>query len=537
MKKLALLWFCSLTLNPLLHGAPPKLIVAILVDQLRYDYLERFHDQFATNGFRRLMDHGAFMTGARYDYAPTLTGPGHATFLSGALPAMHGIIANNWFDRKTGKETGCVDDESVDGVAVTLDQERSSPKNFIGDGFADELRLRFGSKVISISLKNRAAILPGGKKPAGVYWFHSANGNFITSTYYREQLPEWVRAFNRRQRAADFMGRTWDRLLDARFYPYPDAADGEDTLPGGKTNTFPHVVAASTNGYDNIVTSPFGNELLAEFAEATVEGENLGQGDRPDLLCISFSSLDHVGHRFGPYSHEVQDMVLRLDRELARFLGFLDQKLGLENVMLLLTSDHGVAPTPEFARQQGLDGERLDEPGFLKELDEHLDEEFGPGRWFLPAKLFGGNLYLNHETLQRQRVSAGQVASVARDFALASGKFQACYSREQLLEGRAPGPIGQLVANGYDAGRGGDLVLITKPYIISREEKSGTTHGAPYSYDTRVPVLFHGAAFKPGRHANFFVVTDIVPTLCAALRMNEPAGCTGRPFIGLLAEP
>ncbi|MCC7377545.1 MAG: alkaline phosphatase family protein [Verrucomicrobiales bacterium] len=516
-------------------AAPPRLIVAILIDQLRYDYLERFDHLFVTNGFRLFSDHGAVMTFAHYNYVPTVTGPGHASFLSGSTPMMHGIIANSWFDRKSGKEIGCVDDPSVEGVGGTPGSGRASPKNFIGDSFADELRLRFGSKVVGLSIKDRAAILPAGRKPTGAYWFHSKTGKFITSSYYMDRLPDWVEAFNKRERPAEFLGQTWERLLDASQYPNPDDAAWEEKFSDEKKPVFNHQFSASKDNFDQLAASPFSNQLVAEFAEAAVIGEGLGETARPDLLCISFSAVDSAGHRFGPYSQEVQDVVLRLDRQLASFFEFLDRRVGLSNVLMTLTADHAVAPSPELAKAEGIDGQRLDEGAFTSELKEVLAEEFGPGRYFASAKPASGQIILNEATLRKKGLKPADVFAVIRDHALASGKFQACYSREQLLEGRVPGPLGTLVFNGFNAERSGDIVLIPKPFILPGTGKTGTTHGSPYSYDTHVPIMFYGTGIVPGRFADDFAITDIVPNLCALLRMNEPAGCMGKPLPRLLA--
>jgi hypothetical protein len=409
-----------------------------------------------------------------------------------------------------------------------------SPRNFIGSTFADQLRLHFRSKVVGISMKDRGAILPAGKKPLGAFWFDSASGNFVTSTYYMAELPPWMKQFNGRKRAADFMGKTWSRLLDPKMYLYEDAAAGEAPLSGEKSPVFDHKLVSGKEGFDAIMPTPFGNQLLEELAEAAIEGESLGAGSQPDLLCVSFSSIDYCGHKFGPYSQEVQDITLRFDRQLSGLVNFLDKKLGLANVLLVLTADHGVAPTPEFAAQQGLDGQRFNEGEFMVDLMGKLDVRFGPGKYFLTPKMFEGNIFFNHDTLNEKKLAPTELASFIREEALATGKFQACFSREQLLDGRAPGLVGQLVLNGYNPERGGDMVLILKPYSIPSAAKTGTTHGSPYTYDTHIPVLFHGTAFAPGRYADEFWITDIVPTLCSALHMDEPAGCMGKPFVKVL---
>lgn len=536
MRKLLFVLAATLALNAETRSAQPKLVVAIAVDQMRYDYLERFHHLFSSNGFRLFIDRGAFMTFGHYNYIPTVTGPGHASFLSGSVPMIHGIIANDWYDRKAGKEVYCVEDESVDGLGATAGKGRASPKNFIGNGFADEMRFRFHSKVIGISIKDRAAILPAGKRPNGAYWFYSKNGNFITSTYYMEQLPGWVQEFNKRKRPADYAGQTWKRLLDEKHYLNPDQQEGEGNLAEEKKPVFDHKIAPSKDNFDNVLATPFSNSLLEEFAEAAIEGEKLGRSDQPDLLTLSFSAIDAVGHKFGPYSQEVQDAMLRLDRDLEKLFNFLEAKIGLQNVMMTITADHAVAPTTEFAKAEGIDVPRVDETEFLNDLKQALAEEFGNGRYLQASKIYTGNLYLNHATLEKKHLEPEKVTSFIRDFALNSGKFQACYTRTQLLDGRAPGPYGPLAVNGYNAERGGDVILVGKPFAIPGTGKTGTTHGSPYSYDTHVPIAFYGAGFKPGRYADQFYISDIVPTLCAALQMNEPAGSIGKPLKAALVE-
>lgn len=537
MKRLALLatlLACTTSLTTL--ASPPKLIVAIVVDQLRYDYLERFHHQFTPRGFRLLTDEGTFMTFAHYDYLPTVTGPGHASFLSGSTPALHGIISNDWFDKRTLTPMNCVGDASVEGVGGTGTVGKRSPRNFIGSNFADELRLRYRSKVVGISHKDRGAILPAGKKPTGAYWFDSASGNFITSTYYMPELPAWVREFNERKRPASFIGQTWKRLLDPNEYEYPDQAAGEG---GGGPNgaVFDYVIEPSkTEGFETVVPTPFGSQLLAEFALAAIEGEKLGTGPAPDLLTISFSSVDAAGHRFGPYSQEMQDMILRLDVELDKLFTHLDQRIGLANIAMVMTADHGVAPTPEFSAEQGLGAERVDMMPVMAELLGKLNERFGPAKYLLVPRMVDGNLYFNHEVLRQKQLAANDVATFIRDWALGTGKFQAAFTREQLLDGRAPGMLGERVFRGFHPERSGDVVMLLKPFNLAGTQKSGTTHGSGYTYDTHIPILFYGSLFKPGRYADEFYISDIAPTLSAALRMTSPSLTIGKPLVKLLAD-
>ncbi len=579
MQKRSLLRVCAVLFffSPVLRAveAPrPKLIVAILVDQLRYDYLVRFHERFSDGGFRLLTDRGAFMTSAKFDYCPTVTGPGHASVFSGAPPSMHGIIGNDWFDRRTRKTVYCCADPAVTGVGTAGSEGKMSPRNFIGDNFADELRLRFNSRVVGISMKDRGAILPAGKKPLGAFWFEAASGNFVTSSYYMADLPAWVKAFNERALPSKLAGQKWERLLDEKLYEREDDAPGEGLLPGEKKPIFPHVIARSlppatapgagksaasavsarggaitkivppratpappaTESFENLLATPFSNQILGEFARAAIEGEKLGDGPGPDLLTLSFSAVDAAGHRYGPYSQEVEDIVLRLDRQLADLFAYLDKRFGLENVWITLTADHAVMPTPEFAALQGLDAQRIDDVTLLGDLLARLSQRFGSSNLLLTRGIYDSQLYFNPDVLREKNLAASEVVAAIREWALSTGKYHAVYSREQLLDGRVPGPFGQRVVAGYNAERGGDVFLLAKPYLIDYGGKTGTTHGSPYNYDTHVPVLFHGAAFRAGRYAEPFGITDFVPTLCAALRMSEPAMCVGRPCVEVLAS-
>jgi predicted AlkP superfamily pyrophosphatase or phosphodiesterase len=513
----------------------PKLVVTIVVDQLRYDYLERAPEKFGNEGFRLLLERGAFMTFARYNYFPTITGPGHASYLSGSPPSVHGIIGNDWFDKRTGKDVYCCADTNVVAVGTT-NKSAMSPKNFIGATVADQMRLHFNSKVISVSNKDRGAILPAGKGPKGAFWFESKSGNFITSTYYMTNLPQWVNDFNDRKLATNYIGKTWARLHDEGEYLFKDVAPGEGKLHGETNSVFDHVVHSSTNGFDVVYSTPFADEILTKFAMAAIDAEELGQGAQPDMLCVSYSSMDSIGHTFGPYSHEIQDETFRMDRQLELLFRHIDEKVGLANVYIVLTADHGVAPTPEYANHMGLTGVRWNDGTFITNLQTKLEQQFGAGKYFQTMKLPYGGMFLNHDTLREKGLTPAIVAPVIREFALNTGWFHNVFTREQLLEGRAPGQIGQFYANGYNAERSADLLLVPKPFTLAGTGKTGTTHGSVYAYDTRVPVLFFGRAFKAGRYSDEFYITDIAATLCAALRIEEPPGSIGKPCLRILAD-
>jgi len=513
----------------------PKLVVTIIVDQMRYDYLERAPDKFTNEGFRLLIDRGAFMTFARYNYFPTITGPGHASYLSGSPPGIHGIIGNDWFDKRTGKDLYCCADTNVVAVGTT-NKSAMSPRNFVGATVADQMRLAFNSNVISVSMKDRGAILPAGKKPKGAFWFETKSGNFITSTYYMTNLPTWVTEFNERKLPATYLGKTWERIHEPGDYIFADNAPGEGKLHGETNSVFNHTINTSTNGFDTVYPTPFADEILTKFAIAAIDAEELGQGAQPDLLCVSYSALDGIGHTFGPYSHEVQDEIFRMDRQLELLFRHIDEKVGLANVCIVLTADHGVAPTPEFAKEMGLDAPRWDSGKFMTNLQTRLEQQFGAGKFFATMKIPYGDVFLNHEVLREKQLSLSTIAPVIREFALNTGLFMNCFTRDQLLEGRAPGQIGRFYINGYNPERGADLMLVPKPFTLAGTNKTGTTHGSVYAYDTRVPVLFFGRPFKTGRFSDEFYITDIAATLCAALHIEEPPGSIGKPCLRILAD-
>ncbi len=513
----------------------PKLVVSIIVDQLRYDYLERFQSHFTEKGFGLFYKQGAVLSFGRYNYFPTSTAPGHATVLSGGPPSEHGVIGNEWFDKRTRKSVYCAEDTSVEGVGVTGKSGQRSPKNFIGSNLADQMRLHLGSRVVGISMKDRGAILPAGKKPVGAYWFDSKTGHFVTSTYYTKKLPGWVADYNGKDRAGSFLGTSWKRLLPVDQYDFEDDGVGERPLAGEKKPVFPHQIGKKKDKTRSaVMPTPFANQILTEFAIAAIEGEGLGTGSQSDLLCISYSPVDYVGHSFGPNSHEIQDTIIRLDRQLADLFAYLDKKIGLGNVLIQLTADHGVAPLPEFAQSQGIGAGRYKAADQLLDLMGKLSDRFGPAKYFLYPQFRSGQLIYDHAVLREKKIPVSQVDAFVREWAFDTGVYQAAYSRDQLLDGRAPGQIGRAVFNGFHGERGADMILIAKPFWIPTYGKGGTTHGSPYNYDTHVPMLFYGQGVKPGRYDDEFYITDIAPTLAAILRVEFPSGCIGKPLTRMI---
>ena len=455
--------------------------------------------------------------------------------MSGATPAMNGIIANEWYDRETGKVVTSVSDNQTKLLGGKEGASGGSPHRLIGSTLGDELKLATvgQAKVIGVSHKDRSAILPVGKRPDGAYWFSLENGNYVSSDYYFNDLPEWVKTFNREQHCNRYFGARWERLLPESAYQrsLPDDAPGENSPFG---NTFPHVVTGnheklSKEFYDDFEKTPFANDYLLDFAKAAIENEKLGADDVPDLLTISFSANDLLGHKFGPYSQEVQDMTLRTDRLMANLLSYLDRKVGASQWVLVLTADHGVAPVPEQTQKLGYGG-RVTGKQVTGAIEAALDKQFGEDQWVLSFSY--GNVYLDEAAAARRKVAVEELERAASQAVMKLPGVAECFTHTQLSSSRLPAnAITQSVANGFFASRNGNLLVVPRPFFLlasSEISKDPTTHGTPYSYDTHVPVIFFGAGVAAGAHHVACSPADIAPTLAALLRIQAPSNNVGR---------
>jgi len=510
---------------------PVRLVVGIVIDQFRYDYLTRFQDQFGEGGFKRLLNGGAVFTNANYIHVPTYTACGHATFMSGSTPALDGIIGNEWFDRESGKRITSVTDAKVKLVGGREGAAGMSPSRMLGSTIGDELKLASGgqAKVIGISLKDRSAILPAGKHPNGAYWYDLGTGNLVSSTYYFSDLPDWVKKFNKEMRPDRFFGKRWEKLLPESAYQRSTA----DDMPYEKFdagNKFPYTITGGEEipgprFYTQFQYTPFANDYLVDFAKAAIENEQLGADDVTDLLTVSFSSNDLVGHIYGPYSQEVQDITLRTDRALAEFFNYLDRKIGLDRIIIALTADHGVAPVPAYAQQFGFGG--IIEPKSVTDaIDNALNKSFGEEKWTLP--LVNGNVYLDEAAIERRKVAVEDVERVASQAVTKVAGVADCFTRSQILSGRLPQTkVARSVANGFHPQRNGNLVVVPQPFFFIGEGIT-TTHGTPYSYDTHVPVIFYGAGVVAGTYYDASSPADIAPTLAAMLKIEIPSNSVGR---------
>jgi predicted AlkP superfamily pyrophosphatase or phosphodiesterase len=510
---------------------PARLVVGIVIDQFRYDYLSRFQDQFGEGGFKRLLDGGAVFTNANYIHVPTYTACGHATFMSGATPSMNGIIGNEWFDRESGKRITSVTDGKVKLLGGRDGAAGMSPSRMIGSTIGDELKLASGgqAKVIGVSLKDRSAILPAGKHPNGAYWFDLNTGNLVSSTYYVSDLPEWVKKFNKEMRPDRFFGKRWEKLLPESAYQRSTADDAPyEKFSAG--NKFPYMInggeeVAGQRFYNQFQYTPFANDYLVDFAKAAIEGEQLGADDTTDLLTVSFSANDLLGHACGPYSQEVQDMTLRTDRSLAEFFNYLDRKIGLDRIVIALTADHGVAPAPEHVRQFGYGG-KIERKTVADAIESALDKRFGDETWI--QEFAYDNVYLDEAVIERHKIAVEEVERVASRAVVKIAGVAECFTYSQLLSGRLPQTkIARGVANGFYARRNGNLIIVAEPFYFITEGIT-TTHGTPYSYDTHVPMIFYGAGIASGTYHSDASPADIAPTLATLLKIEIPSNCMGR---------
>jgi predicted AlkP superfamily pyrophosphatase or phosphodiesterase len=511
----------------------PRLAVIVVVDQLRADYLERFAPHF-TGGFKRLIDDGRLFANAHFEQWPAVTAAGHATISTGATPADHGIVGNSWYDRAERRDVDSVADPN--SPQVPGGGRGASPWRLRGSTISDELKLatRGRGKVVSVALKDRSAILLGGRGPDAALWFDEGSGSFVTSRFYGERLPTWVERFNASRPADRFFGMRWDLLLPEAAYADSGADDGPDELPVWGGRTFPHLPSEGLSGasaafYGRVVRSPFGNELLVAAARAALEGEALGTDEITDLLCVSFSSNDYVGHAYGPYSREVQDLTLRTDLALGALMELLDAKVGKDGYVLVLTSDHGVAPTPSDSAALGGRYMRTEPAG--PAIDKALEKKFGAGPWLLSVSSYMG-VNLNRALAEERGVAYAELErAAAEEFRRVAG-VRSVFTASELASGRAGdgSVVARRVGASYYPERSADLIVILEPFVVPTTP-GGASHGTPYTYDSHVPVIFYGPGVAEGIVTEPVAATDVAPTLSALLGLTPPSNSTGRPLM------
>ncbi len=522
----------------------PRLVVGIVVDQMRPDYLTRYYSQFGEGGFKRLMSDGYTMWNVHYNYMPTYTGPGHATIYSGTTPRYHGIIGNDIYYRDKRKSEYCVNDTfNVIGNNMAETGKGMSPRRLIATNICDELKLctTGRSKIISISLKDRAAILSGGHMADCVSWFDQKTGNFVTSSYYSNQLPAWITSFNDRNLAFSYITEKWAPLYGNSYYSdcISDTTicavtkTGEKVLPH-----FPHDLQLPLNSkdaaYSLLYKSPLANSLLTDLAVDAIKNGDMGRGPESDFLAISYSSTDVVGHLYGPLSKEIKDTYLRLDQDLEKLIKTLDQTIGKGNYVLFLTADHGIPEVPQYLTSRKIPAGYFYHKPLIKLASDFLDASYTAGRWV--DTLINDQFYLNRKLITEKGLDLKTVQTRLADYLMQQKGIAFAYTAAEMVEGEYTSKLGMAVQNGFRPKQSGDVMLVMEPGFFEYEEGYLVEHGSGYNYDTHVPLIWFGQNIRKGESWQFHPITDIAPTLSMILRIKYPAACIGNPITEITGE-
>jgi predicted AlkP superfamily pyrophosphatase or phosphodiesterase len=512
----------------------PKLMVGIVVDQMRYDYLTRFWNHFGKGGFKRLVEGGFLASNHHFNYAPTSTAPGHASVYTGSVPAHHGIIGNTWFDKDSGTEVYCVSDESYQAVGAVTSAGQMSPKRLQVTTLTDQLRLhtQMRGKVIAVALKDRGSVLPGGHTANAAYWFYGGSeGKWISSSYYMNELPEWVNAFNA-SGMVDRYKKTWDTEEKIQKYTESGADNSpyERTFETKQQPVFPYDIPAlwDANGqYELLKETPFGNSITTDFALAALENESLGTDDFMDFLAISYSSTDYIGHRFGVNSKEVQDVYVRLDKELERLLKVLDKQVGEDGYTLFLTSDHAAMEPSEYLRAQKIPAGFEVSIRNNEEFRDYLNFTYGSAD--IIRNISNHQVFLDHRLIESLDLELREVQEqLAREILKYEG-IDRVYTGYQMQFQNYTSGIPYLLQNGYNQKRSGDILYVPAPGF-ALYGPTGSTHGSPHVYDTHVPLIMYGRGIRTGQTFKRTEIPDIVPTLAVLTGIAFPNGLSGQPI-------
>jgi predicted AlkP superfamily pyrophosphatase or phosphodiesterase len=516
------------------YNERPKLVVGIVIDQMRYDYLTRFYNRFGEGGFKRMMNEGFNCKNNHFNYIPTYTGPGHASIYTGTTPKYHGVISNSWFDKDIEKSVYCAEDTSVQSLGTLGNTGQMSPHRMKTTSFADENRLftQMQGKTIGIAIKDRGAILPAGHTANAAYWFQGKEeGNWISSSFYMDELPKWVRQFNKKHSVESYL-KEWNTLYDIATYTEsgPDLNDFEGGFNGKETATFPYdlkKLQKDNGGYDILKGTAYGNSLTADFAIEAIKSEALGTDDYTDILTVSFSSPDYVGHNFGVNSKEVQDTYLRLDLDLERLFKSLDELVGKGEYTVFLTADHAAVNVPSYLQSVKIPAGYFNSREFSMKVNSFVTSTFGASD--LIKSISNNQIFLNRKKIKELDLDLDDVqVSIVNE--IIDYKFiDKAYTATTLSSTSFPVGIEQLVQNGFNQKRSGDVVYIFDPAVIAYS-KTGSTHGSAFEYDTHVPLLFFGKGIKHGSTLKKTEVVDIAPTVSALLSISYPNGNQGQPL-------
>ena len=516
----------------------PKLVVGIVVDQMRWDYLYRYYDRYGNGGFKRLLNDGFSCENTLINYLPSFTAVGHACIFTGSVPAVDGISGNDWTEQLTGKRMYCTDDSTVQSIgAYNAEDGKMSPRNLLVSTVTDELRIatNYQSKVVGISLKDRAAILPAGHTASAAFWLDDASGHFISSTYYMKQLPDWVIRFNSENKIGQLIKNGWQTLYPINTYKQSDSDSQsyEGRFSGETSSVFPHhIKEAYEKNKGSFRPTPFGNTFTLDFATEAVEAYQLGRGSATDFLTINCASTDYVGHLFGPNSIEIEDTYLRLDADLAKFFSMLDAKVGKNQYLVFITADHGAAHAIGYMQQNKLPADFYMSQTIIDNLNKLLASKFGVEK----IVLSGMNYQINFDMLKindkHLDFEAIKKASVEYLQVLPGVSFAVDVNK--IGEAPIPEPIKTMIINGYNSKRSGPVEVIFNAGWLESYAKTGTTHGTWNPYDSHIPLVFMGWGIHHGSSNKTVHMTDIAPTIAALLHIQMPNGCIGLPIVDVI---
>lgn len=513
--------------------ARPKLVVGLMVDQMRWDFLYRYYERYGSGGFKRLLNEGFTCENTQIDYIPTFTAIGHSSVYTGSVPAIHGITGNDWTIQTTGKMMYCTQDTSVQTLGSASKAGQMSPRNLLSTTITDELKLatNFRSKVIGIALKDRSGILPAGHTANAAYWFDDASGNWISSTYYMKELPAWVNQFNAERNAEKYLKQDWNTLYPIPTYlqSYPDDNPYEGKLAGTPSPTFPVKTSELMAANSALIRyTPYGNSLSFDLAKRAVDHEQLGKGSVTDFLALSLSSTDYIGHQFGPNSMEVEDTYLRLDRDIAIFLAYLDAKVGKGNYTIFLTADHGAAHNPNLLTDQKIPAGLWSGSKILKDLNGLLETKYKQAGLILNLGNYQVNL--NRELMAKNNMNEAEVTEDCIRFLKTQSGVAYVIDTKNVQASTIPDALRGRIQNGYNTERSGVIQIILKPGWYQGYGLTGTTHGTWNPYDAHIPLVFMGWGIKHGASVTPYHITDIAATLAALLHIQEPNGSIGEPI-------